>query len=200
MNSTVPNTESATKIWKASFFALLVAFILLFAIILPRVYGVGPGADAKSPEPDHESEVATDAELADDLASIMNGGVIDAEPGTHKAYENSFKTEVISVSLASLEEVEYKAHMKEGDVILYSWKSTQTMYVDVHGEPHTYPEDDAVRYLEVDDVTSGQGWIKASFDGMHGWFWMNTGDLDDTIELTINGFYEKAEEVYRSEQ
>jgi len=200
MNSTSSNSESAAKIWKASFFALLVAFILLFAIILPRFYGVGPGTDTKTTEPNSEGEVAAESEPMDDLASIMSGGVIDAEPGTHKAYENPIKTEVISISLASLEEVEYKAHMKEGDVILYTWKSTQTMYVDVHGEPYTYPDEDAVRYEEVDDVTSGQGWIKASFDGMHGWFWMNTGESSDTIELTISGYYEKAEEVYRSQQ
>jgi hypothetical protein len=202
MNNRNSNSESAAKIWKASFFAVLVAFVLLFTVVLPGGFGIGLGGKDRvseiSTETDLEPEPASEPDPLDDLASLMAGGAIEAEPGTHKSYDQPYRTEVISISMASLEEVEYKAHMKAGDTIIYSWKSNQTMYVDVHGEPHTYPEDDAVRYEEVDGITSGQGWIRPSFDGMHGWFWMNTGESDDVIELTISGYYEKAEEVYRS--
>ena len=203
-----PNTEpSAERIWKASFFALVVAVIILLTVVLPAGYGIAPGQTVEQPvsqvgNVQAVTEVLDEQEsnAMDELANIMSGGVLEAEPGSHKPYTEPFKTEVVLIPLDEFGEVEYKAHMKEGDTILYSWKSVQLMYVDLHGEPFTYPEDAVVRYEELDGVTAGDGRVTASFPGLHGWFWLNTSETADVIELTVTGYYDKLEEVYRSSE
>ncbi len=203
-----PNTPpSAERIWKASFFALVVAVIILLTVVLPAAYGIVPGQTVEQPvsqagNVQAVTEVLDEQEsnAIDELASIMSGGVLEAEPGLHKPYAERFKTEVVLIPLDEFGEVEYKTHMKEGDTILYSWKSAQLMYVDLHGEPFTYPEDEVVRYEELDGVTSGDGRVTASFPGLHGWFWLNTSETADVIELTVTGYYDKLEEVYRSSE
>jgi hypothetical protein len=202
MNDSPTTVTSAERIWKASFFALVVAVIILLTVVLPTFYGIGPGQTvepAVSQAGDEQAAPdAPESNTTDELANIMSGGVIEAEPGLHKPYTEPFKTEVVLIPLDEFAEVEYKAHMKEGDTILYSWKSAQLMYVDLHGEPFTYPEDEVVRYEELDGVTSGDGRVTASFPGLHGWFWLNTSETADVIELTVTGYYDKLEEVHRS--
>ena len=190
-----PNTPtSAERIWKASFIALAVAVIILLTVVLPAFYGIAPGQTVEKPvsqavdeQPVSKALDEPESNAMDELAKFMSGGVIEAEPGLHKPYGEPFKTEVVLIPLDEFGEVEYKAHMNEGDTILYSWKSAQLMYVDLHGEPFTYPEDEVVRYEELDGVTSGDGRVTASFPGMHGWFWLNTSETADVIELTVSG-------------
>lgn len=186
---------SANRIWKAVIAALIVALVVLVAIVWPVEYGI----DLKSvvQATGQEATATPEPSVSNELEDIMNDGVIAAPPGSHKSYTESFKTEVVKIPLSVSAEVEFKAHMKEGDTLLYSWKSAQLMYVDLHGEPYTYPEDDAVRYEEMDDVTAGHGRLTATFPGLHGWFWMNTSETDDVIELKVSGYYDKLEEVYR---
>lgn len=192
--------SSPVRMGRATIAALIVA-----ALVLAFVIGSGdeaePPADApRAAEAPAAAPPVDEGEPSpeDELAALISGNIRDAEPGTQKAYDTPFKTEVIEVPLASLEEVELKAHMEPGDTYVYSWTAPHPVYVDMHGEPYTYPDEPAIRYEERDGVASGHGRITATVPGMHGWFWLNTGEEDAVIEVRISGYYEKVEEVYRS--
>ena len=198
MNESSNGAPSSARILKATAIAVLVAAVFLYVVIEPskRAPALAQTSQA-APAGTAEAPAATEPASRDDLAAIMEGNIRAAEPGVQKSYTEPFKSEVVKISMVGGEEVELKAHMQPGDTLLYSWTSPQPLYVDMHGEPFTYPEEPAVRYEEVDGVTSGNGRVTATFPGMNGWFWLNTSEEAIVIELKVSGYYEKLEEVYR---
>ena len=210
MTAPEPHAWSTARLWKATAAAIAVAVVILFTVVLPAEYGIDPtrigrliGLTDLQPQtaPAADAPVAAEeAEVPDELAAIIDGGIREAEPGVHESFAEAFRSERVSIQLASLEEVEFKARMKAGDIFLYSWKVERPLYVDMHGEPLNYPEEPAVRYEEKDGVASAHGRLTAPFAGLHGWYWLNTNDVPVTVTLEISGYYEALEEVYRSQQ
>jgi hypothetical protein len=203
MSQGAPLEVSSRKLWLATLAALAVAVLVLVVVILPSEYGIDPtsigravGLTALRPN----APAAGKDEPGDELQAIISGGVVHAPLGAQKPYNATFKTEQVTIALASLEEVEFKARMNEGDTLLYSWTVDLPLYVDLHGEPNNYPKAEAVRYEEADGVTSGHGRITAPFSGLHGWYWLNTNDTDVTVTLKVSGFYDSVDEVYRNQQ
>lgn len=208
MKETDRNERGAATVWKATAAALVVAAILLVTIVLPAEYGIDPtsfgrltgldrlDADAVSPATGNGETRAP----ADELAELMAGNTVAAEPGAHKAHSRGFVAEETQIRLESLEEVEVKSRMVPGDTMLYSWEATGFVYVDTHGEPYDYPDTPAVRYAEEDGITSGNGRITATVAGLHGWYWLNTNEEPITITLKTSGYYEDLDEVYRNQQ
>ena len=200
MSESTGGAPSPARIGKATAWAAVIAALLLFIVIKAPDRSAAP---APAPAPTSATETpATDGTAApateeDELAAIMAGNIRAAEPGVQKSQATAFKSETLRIAMAPSEEVEYKAHMQPGDVLVYSWTSPQPVYVDMHGEPYTYPEEPAVRYEEVDGAASGNGWVTATFPGMNGWYWLNTSEESIVIELKVSGYYEKFEEIYR---
>ena len=205
MNEPTNGAPSSARIWKATAAAIVIAALFLFIVLRPAQQTSAPAPPAQQADAPAAADGTSAAEqpasealsAEDELAALMQGNIRAAEPGVQKSYDSSFKSEVFQIAMAPLEEVEFKAHMQPGDALVYSWTSPQPVYVDMHGEPYTYPEEPAVRYEELDGVTSGHGRVTATFPGMNGWFWLNTSEEPIVIELRASGFYEKFEEVYR---
>ena len=199
MNESTGNGPPSRGIWKATLAAAIVAALFLFIVIRAPERSAAPtppstaAGEVVAPAPGEP-----EAEARDDLAAIMEGNIRAAEEGVHKSYPSAYKSDVVQIAMAPSEEVEFKAHMQPGDTLVYSWTSPQPLYVDMHGEPFTYPEEPAVRYEELDGVSSGNGWVTATFPGKNGWFWLNTSEESIVIELKVSGYYEKLEEVYRN--
>ena len=192
-----PSATSSARVWKSTAAALLIALLVLAVLVWPV---------QRSPAPNESSAAVEDAaEPAqetgfDELDAIMRGNTVPAEPGQQVSRDQPFKSETVLISLASLEEVEFKAHMQPQDTLVYSWTSPEPLYVDLHGEPFTYPEEAVVQYEEVDGAGSGHGRVTATFPGMHGWYWLNISDSPVVIELKVSGYYDRLEEVYRGSQ
>ncbi len=195
----------------ATLAALAVAAVILVAVIWPREDADAPQDNPAVPAAGAESAANAAGEGAsgsgdasssdapeDELEALMAGNIRPADAGTQVSYDAPFREETVQVAMEPFEEVELKAHMKPGDSIVYAWTSPQAVYVDVHGEPYTYPEEPAVRYEERDEVRAGNGRITSTFTGMNGWFWLNTSEEPIVIELRVSGFFERVEEVYRS--
>jgi hypothetical protein len=204
MTEETPHGVSSSKLWLATLGAIAVAAFLLVAVVLPAEYGIDPTSMGRlvgltELRPGAQPASGT-AESTDELQAIIEGGIVKADPGAQKAYIETFKSEQVTIDLASLEEVEFKAQMNEGDTLLYSWAVELPLYVDLHGEPYNYPEAEVVRYEEADGIASGHGRITAPFSGMHGWYWLNTNDVPVTVKLKVSGFYGSLEEVYRHQQ
>jgi hypothetical protein len=195
--------ESTSGLWKAVAGAIAVAAVLLVTVVLPAEYGIDPTSAGRLLGLDVlQAPVASpatgDGTEVNDLAEIMAGNTVAAEPGAQKAYDAPFASEETVIVLKPLEEVEFKARLLQDDTLLYSWTSDQPVYVDTHGEPLNYPDSPAVRYEERDGVSSGHGRITAPFAGLHGWYWLNTSETPVTITLKTGGYYRDLDEVYRN--
>ena len=193
------------RVLKATLSALAVAVLVLVLVVWPVWFGIGPTVREPAAQPagtgaaQSQSDAPESGAAEDELAAIMAGNIRPAAAGTQQSYPEPFRSDVVDIPLEPGQQVEFKAHMQPGDTIVYSWRAPQPVYVDVHGEPYTYPDEPAVRYEEADGVESGNGRVTAAFAGMHGWFWLNTSEESLVIQLKVSGFYGKLEEVFRSE-
>ena len=119
------------------------------------------------------------------------------------SHDAPFSSKTFSISLQPGEQVEYKAVMEQGDMLLYSWTSDAAeVYCDFHGDPATrdgYPKGYFVRYAES-ETPAAQGSIVAPFDGNHGWYWLNYNEEAITIELSVSEQYSRVDELGRSFQ
>lgn len=198
MTKTAPNSNSSVRIWQATTAALLVTLIVSLVFMKPPARE--STATAVAVPLGGEDATLAENQPPSEQDAFLPENVVLAEPGLQISYDHPYRTDTLHISLAFGEEVEYKASMMAGETIVYSWQSAQPMYVDMHGEPPDYPDSPTVRYEEADGVRSGFGRMTVPFDGKHGWYWMNVGEKDAVIELTISGFYDKMEEVYRKKQ
>lgn len=189
---------SAKRIWKATAGALAASIVILVTLVWPLGFGIDPLSVGRLAV--FSAAGPQEQGGADQLAALIAGNVIDAAPGQQHSFAVPYQSETVVIHLPANGEVEFKARMKEGDSLVYSWTSAQTLYVDMHGEPLDYPESPVVRYEELDGTAAGHGWLVAPFAGLHGWFWLNTSETDTVIELKVAGYYERIEEVYRSTQ
>lgn len=211
MNETRPDVARPRRLWLTIIGAAAAGTVLLVAVVLPIEYGIDPLSTGRlfgvEQEPqamnspsDASGQAAPEEQEppADDLEAIMMGNTVNANPATHSSYSRSFRSEEAIIEIAPFQEVEYKAQMSPGDVLLYTWETDKPVYADTHGEPHDYPDSPAVRYLEEDGVKSAHGRISPPVDGIHGWYWLNTNESPITIRLEVSGWYENLEEEYRS--
>lgn len=96
-------------------------------------------------------------------------------------------------SLGPRQDKEIKFKMNKGDKTDFTWSTTQTVYLDQHGEPTT-PE--GSKFLPFKSTKTGKyqrdSWtIIAEFTGTHGWYWRNLSNETIQIELTMKGQFEE---------
>lgn len=109
--------------------------------------------------------------------------------------ETPFKTDTVQIPIGPDGELEYKANMKAGQTMLYSWSVNKgSVYYDFHGENATDPQK-GQRYLEVQETKSANGAFTAPFDGKHGWYWLNLTGETIVVTLKLSGFYESHDYV-----
>ena len=101
--------------------------------------------------------------------------------------------------MAADEQLEYKAKMAKGQVMVYSWEvDGGEIYYDFHADAYDGPEGYWVRYEEGDGKAEAHGSLVAPFSGNHGWYWLNYNPEPITIRLTVSGYYEEVVELFRS--
>jgi hypothetical protein len=86
--------------------------------------------------------------------------------------------------------VEYKFHILKGEILDYSWSTTngEKLYFDFHGEP-AGAKDDYFESFEERTENEGKGPFEIPFDGVHGWYWKNTSEVPVTVVLNTSGEY-----------
>lgn len=206
MNSSERKTASSPSLWLATAAAAGIALLLLVTVVMPAEHGIDPtgigrllGLDALNPALRGDDPAGSE-EGVEVAGELLEEGLRIAGPGLQKSYAASYRQQDVSIDLDAFEEVEFKARLEEGDTILYSWVVDGDVYVDMHGEPYTFPQDDALRYEEKDGVTSGHGRLTAPFAGHHGWYWLNVTEEPVTVRLRVSGFYGALEEVHRAQR
>lgn len=117
-----------------------------------------------------------------------------AEGETARYFDRPFRTETVKIPIGPDGELEYKATMKAGQAMVYSWEVDKgSVYFDFHGEPAN--PNDSKRYLEVQEAKSSNGSFTAPFDGKHGWFWLNLTGEPIVVTLKLSGYYESHDYV-----
>ena len=206
---------SAGSLVKRTIVAAIVAFLVTVLFVLPAEFGVDPTGvgqklglmdlgDVDSDEGDDGSSRTVEGSYPD-----FSGEFDYYEPEVLTApfsvtHDGEFRSDTLTIDLKLGEEVEYKALMKQGDTIVYSWRvNGGDVYTDFHADPgeaaEGYPEGFFIRYRES-ETTSGAGSLVAPFAGNHGWYWLNIQEGPIQIELEVRGYYESVSEVYRGTQ
>jgi hypothetical protein len=133
--------------------------------------------------------------LATAASSQVEWNEMPLADGVFREYTTEYRTDVIDIPLGSLEELEYKLGLNEGDSIVYQWdavdlKDPALLYAEFHG--HTEPVNnvgDLMFYRKATGATE-RGTLVAPFTGIHGWYLRNDTEAPIVVRLKVAGFYE----------
>ncbi len=188
-----------------------VAALLLVTAILPAEYGIDPtGAGKALGLTKLHSPAPAAAVVPVNVPAIVpvNAPVSAAALGTTKGSTVSAKGEQRALTIASAQQVPYRAdkmevilppnkgvevktHLAKGATLIYSWKTKNGQMVnhDFHGEPVDAGKDEFESFILGNGVTESRASLIAPFSGVHGWYWKNLSDEPVTIVLSASGFY-----------
>ena len=170
--------------------ALLVAGLILVTAVLPAEYGVDPLGIGRRLGLTAMSDVAKSVDaLAADRDGAGGGSRLAIAPR-----DRAYHEETVNFQLKPNEYVEYKYRLEKGEALLYSWKASGLVNLDIHAEPDGAPRGYAESYEKRDRVTQGAGTMTAPFSGIHGWYWQNRTNAEVTVTLASAGFYKLSHE------
>jgi len=189
-----PELPSKRQLLITTVAALLVAMIILVTTVLPAEYGVDPtgAGDAlgltvmshavKQPPPEP-------LPAGSDLKPTVVGPI--------GQYSVPFKVDRETFTLGPYDYVEYKYQLVEGGQMVFSWKASEPVINDFHGELNADP--DKVTSFDKANWQEAHGTFTAPFTGIHGWYWENPTGKPITVTLQTSGFYGNAIE-FRSDK
>ncbi|ENT2761532.1 hypothetical protein [Pseudomonas aeruginosa] len=204
---------STARLLKATGLAIAVASVLLVTVVLPAEYGIDPtgigtrlgldvlGAKAETkaaqapalaaPTSDKTAATlpATEAELeAKAIAAFGKrslGQSLDVCAMSPSA--NAVRSDTLSLTLEPGKGAEVKMHLKQGEGVVFQWKASNAVLLDMHGErPNAKGE--WTSYSIEPAQNEARGTFVAPFEGSHGWYWKNENDEPVTVEVAVTGF------------
>jgi len=99
-----------------------------------------------------------------------------------------FLRDTRTFKIAPLDGVEFNYRMEKGGTMVYSWKASDFLNWDFHGEPKGSKPDYAESYA-MGEGKEGNGAFIAPTSGIHGWFWENQGSKPVTLTLKTAGHF-----------
>ena len=178
----------AALVW-STLAAVMLAVVILVLVVLPAEYNVDP----------------TGFGAAVGLAYSLDTGAVTTEAGAaapRRSFflaDRAYRSETIPVEILGKQEVEYKLLLTEGATVVYEWQTDRgSVFSDLHAEPFDAPEGFFIRYTQSNATTGQHGSLTAPFSGYHGWYWRNDNDHPVAISLTVTGFHDGGEELYRA--
>src|SRR5690606_18646740 len=87
-------------------------------------------------------------------------------------------------------EIEYKVRMQKDATIAYSWEASDIalpddLYWELHGHTVENEQEMTVVSYAENSITHASGTLTAAFDGVHGWYFLNSSDKDTVIRLRL---------------
>ena len=135
---------------------------------------------------DPETTVAKVDEFGESLPVVVGTNL--------RTHDTAYKTETINIQIDTDGQVEYKAIMDTGEVLLYSWEADAELYYDFHAHQENGNPQFWTRYSEGEG-TKDQGSIVAAYQGEHGWYWLNIAGKAVTVKLSVAGYYDRIKEI-----
>jgi len=173
MNDQTQSIQSTKTLFKASFFALMLAAIVLVLIILPAEYNVDPTGFGKM----------------SGLTQLSSTDKPDVETKVNHSISVNKQQDTATIEVLAGEGLEYKFFLEQYEKLEYTWTTDgQAIYFDFHGEP----QGDTTGFFESFTIATSnkmQGTLTTPFSGSHGWYWRNDSNTAITITLNTKGLY-----------
>lgn len=93
------------------------------------------------------------------------------------------------------DQLEYKVGLRRGDTMLYDWRVDgasvpDDFYSEFHGHTLAQAGKMTVAEYRKESSVTDRGSLAAPFDGIHGWYFLNTSEKPVTVRLRVTGFFE----------
>ena len=194
MNATtaeLPYQASPSTLARASLAAMTGAAAILTLFVLPAEWGIDPTGVGKALG---LTRMAGGGDAAEDTAvdttpAAVKELTIPPQVQANIEAKTPLRSDEKTLTLAPHSGIEVKAHMLKGDHLLFRWTSTAPIKMDLHGEPAKGPAGAFSTYWKQKKLTQAQGSFTAPFDGTHGWYWRNGGEVPATVTIKVTGFY-----------
>lgn len=206
-NTNVPpqsDLPTSRQLRRSTLIALVAAIVLLVTVILPAEYAIDPtrigrvlgltemgeikaqlAQEAAIDAAAVEAPAPVGATEADSVAAQQLP--VTAQPAASPAPATAAQwRDEMRVTLEPGQGSEVKLVMKSGEQAEFSWMAEGgVVNFDTHGDGGGQ----SISYEKGRNVPSDEGVIEAAFDGNHGWFWRNRGDLDVNVIIRARGQY-----------
>lgn len=209
--NTPPTSElpSSRTLLRSTAVAAGVALLLLVTVVLPAEYAIDPTGIGRVLGLTEMGEIkmALAAE-ADAAVASTRGGIAPAPPAaapvtapapvTTEAIaapvaEPAASSDTTEVALQPGQGREIKVVMRKGARVNYEWTvAGGVVNSDTHADRPGTPYHG---YAKGRNQASDSGVLVAAFDGKHGWFWRNRGQVPVTVTLRTSGDYQDLQEV-----
>lgn len=196
-----PAAPSGKKLLIGSLTALGVAAVALVVFVLPAEYGIDPTGAGKALGLTKAAEAEEniylkrgqarsnvlfplDAAARPDEATLretLAASNIAERPGA------TLRTDRFEITLQPYESIELKYDLAEGAPMIFSWKATAPVHVDMHSHPFEGGEELTESFVIEDKVPSQTAVYVAPFEGIHGWYWQNRNLDEVTLALDATG-------------
>ncbi|HUQ86594.1 MAG TPA: hypothetical protein VM096_03485 [Vicinamibacterales bacterium] len=196
MNGTVATpipVPSARTLAITTAIALAVAIAILMTIVLPAEYGIDPLGTGDALGLTVMSKPARQKPVALPQGSELK----PTQAGPVSQYSAPFKVDQVQFTLSAYDYVEYKYQLMQGAQMTFSWRASEPVINDFHGEVDADP--DKVQSFDSSNWQDAHGTFTAPFNGIHGWYWENPTGKPVTVTLHTSGFYASAIE-FRSDK
>jgi len=185
---TLDDLPTSKQLLRSTLIALVAAFAILIAIVLPSEYGIDPTGIGRVLGLSEMGEIKT--QLAEEAAAdAARDAALAAEQSAPAAWRDE-----IRVVLQPGEGAEVKLSMKTGEQAQFSWVAEGgVVNFDTHGDGGGGGQ--SISYEKGRAVPGDDGVLEAAFDGNHGWFWRNRDSADVTVIIRTRGQYTEMKRV-----
>lgn len=193
----IPSAPSPRRLAAATALAAAVAGVILVTVVMPAEFGVDPtglgarlGLDvlAKTPDTETIAGAVVTPPTATPALDAVGQPVKPIQSAPVQQRTEAYRRDTLSMTLEPGKGAEIKAHMSEGDGMVFSWTSSQPVAVDMHGERTDAKDGEYTSYWIEPARERASGNFVAPFEGTHGWYWLNRGSQAVTIEVDVSGF------------
>ncbi len=198
-----PAPPSRKKLVIGTAAALGVAAVALVGFVLPAEYGIDPtGAGAAL----GLTELAQKGE-ENHLPRARPGSYQHAVPArrgsqarrSHAAPDAGgerrclaggvrVRTDRFTFDLLPYEGIELKYDLAQGAPMIFAWKASAPVYLDMHSHPFAGGTDLTESFV-IDQLSGQTGVYVAPFTGIHGWYWQNRTLEPVTLTLDTLGAF-----------
>lgn len=182
---------SPSALARATGGAAIAAAAILTFFVLPAEYGIDPtGVGTALGLTGMVSGEVSEAAPAQESSAAVPAADVAIPTKATISKTADWRQDEMTITLAPHSGQEVKAHMVKGDSFVFQWKATGgPVKAEMHGEKLNATDGSFTDYWKDLEITSGQGDFTAPFDGTHGWYFRNKGEVPVKVTVKTVGFY-----------
>lgn len=203
MTDTAPTTAappSRKKLLLGIGGALAIAAVGLVVFVLPAEYGIDPTGAGKALGLTKLSEGEENIYLKRGQARTNVLFPLDAAAQPDEATlratlsqksiafpaDSKVQSDRFQIELQPYEGIELKYVLDQGAPMVFSWRATAPVNVDMHSHPFDGGTE-ATESFVIEDLPAQTAVYVAPFNGIHGWYWQNRTMQPVTLTLDATG-------------